>query len=66
MDFIDHSSELADIENENLVKAARARASIKRFPFIGKCYNCEAELTDRNFCDVACRDEYEEFKKRKI
>jgi hypothetical protein len=63
MDFADISSDLNDLENEQLVNQARAKAMIKKFPYNGHCYNCEDPLEEpKVFCDSLCRDEYEEMK----
>jgi hypothetical protein len=52
---------------EASLKQAQAQAIASKLPFKGTCYNCDAELANRNFCDTECRDEYEEIeRKRKI
>jgi len=67
MDVIDAGSELAEKQTELYVELVRLEAAKGGLRFKGFCYNhkCEEPLTDRNFCDPACRNEYEHFIKRK-
>lgn len=64
MDFGDQGSQVTEAMTADMVARARSAAAVKRFPEIGKCYNCERPITGRNFCDTECRDEYEEFRNK--
>lgn len=55
-DQIDDGSETAEF----LLQVALNNAGKYKFlPFVGRCYNCESRLSDSNFCDSDCRDDYE-------
>lgn len=64
MDFADIGSETTERATADAIAKVQQAAQIKRFPLIGKCYNCEASLVDRPFCSTDCREDYEEVKQR--
>lgn len=64
MDVVDVGSDLAEANTEAAIKAARLKGQSEALVFKGECYNCEAKLDSKNFCDVVCRDEYEELNRR--
>lgn len=62
-DIADIGSDATEAATAESLAAVRAKAQIKKFPFIGRCYNCERKLSEGRFCDAECRDDYEDAQK---
>lgn len=58
MDLADIGTETTERRTAAAIRAVQVEAQKKIFPFIGRCYNCEATLKDRPFCDTECREDY--------
>jgi hypothetical protein len=54
-DEVDMAHEI-EAERINRLLANRTR---KTLPFIGMCHNCLEPLSEAQFCDADCRDDYE-------
>ncbi len=60
-DIIDQANDVAQAETESAIKAARAQ-STQAPVFVGRCLNCgKPTQAPRRWCDVECRDEWQEF-----
>lgn len=46
-------------EEEDRERALKAQAAKPRMQPCGACYNCDAVVDGRCFCDGDCRDDYE-------
>lgn len=59
-DTIDAAAEVTQLVTDIGIQSARAALNAKpKYPFKGRCYNCDEPLTEGPFCDSDCRDDLE-------
>lgn len=57
-DVIDVANDLAMHETESILRN-HANRKERALVFTGRCYNCEDDVEEANFCDDDCRDDYD-------
>lgn len=56
-DIVDVANRLAEEFTNAAIQEARSKAKIE---ILNRCRYCGEDTPGRNFCDVQCRDDYEE------
>ena len=58
-DVVDTANELVEHEITTLINNHARQRVATTLPMIGRCHNCEEDVTETLFCDADCREDYD-------